>query len=79
MAKKKYIISPVPRDRLPASVAPMAGFVAAPYYERTSDEPIFEQAWETVKAKQDQGSYKTGTSLPIGGIRLRGSRSKQCA
>jgi hypothetical protein len=76
---RKYTVTLAPLENLPYSAPPRICVVVPPYYNRETDECIFQKAWHTVNEKRAQGLYKTGTTLPKGGIRLRGAHAKQHA
>jgi hypothetical protein len=48
----------------------------APRYIRERDEPIFQKAWHRVALTQMQGETEKVPPAPVGGIRLRGTRTR---
>ena len=72
----KYTVTLISRECLPPSAASKTGVVIALNYNRETDEPAFQRAWEIVKEKRALGQVKAIPARPAGGIRLRGSRAK---
>jgi hypothetical protein len=74
---KTYTVTQIPLESTPQSAAPKSCAIETPHYDRDTDEPVFQQAWRSVGEKMARRAYRTGTTLPKDGIRLRGAHAKQ--